>query len=575
MPVAPLSLRASANVFFGLACVTTLVLTSAGASRAETTDGGDLDLGSAVTYSVLAGSQVTNLGSSSLSGDLGVSPGTAITGFSVQPNGVGGATHRADAHSSLAQYDQLAAYGIAAGLTPTMVGVGDLTGRTLSPGIYKDGALSLSGELTLAGDSSAVWVFQSSSTLITGPGSNIVMSGGASVCNVFWQVGSSATIGERTGFVGTILAYQQIDVGAGSAVHGRLLAQAGGINLNLTTVILPDQCQNDGSGTDDQQSTTDPGDTGEATGSADSPFSLPSASVGTAYSRSVAVPGMTDARYTVTGGILPSGLDLDRRTGQITGVPTGSNAMSDSFQVTAVSPAASPVVLHYAIPGLESAEIEGSEGPGTPGTEAGGSGPTGSLPDGSAGAAAADADTGSGTTGSERSPARLPLATRGAPYLTSVALPEVTHGTYRVSRGSLPRGLELDASTGVISGSLSMDASTVGSPATGTATGGTPTNEAPTSGAPTTGHADGVPAGGRTVTFAVSVQSHRGTEIVTYYAIPIAPSAAIITTAGPPVELATTGVDSTLPAGAALTLLGAGLVLLMAIRLRPGRRQRV
>jgi len=160
-------------------------------------------LGTALSYSVLGGQTVTNTGPTTLSGDLGVSPGTAITGF--PPGIVAGATHAGDAAAAQAQSDLVIAYDDAAGRAPTATISGDLVGQTLVDGVYKStGPIALSGTLTLDAqdDPNAVFIFQIASTLITASSSNVALINGAQACNVFWQVGSSATLGTTSTFTG-------------------------------------------------------------------------------------------------------------------------------------------------------------------------------------------------------------------------------------------------------------------------------------------------------------------------------------------------------------------------------------
>ena len=156
-------------------------------------------LGTAGSFAVLGGSTVTNTGPTILIGDLGVSPGTAITGF---PPGtvVGGTIHAADAVAAQAQNATTAAYNnLASQACNTTFGVPtDLAGMTLVPGVYCfSSSAALTGALTLnaQGDPNAVWVFKIGSTLITGSNASVVTINGGQQCNVFWQVGSSATIG--------------------------------------------------------------------------------------------------------------------------------------------------------------------------------------------------------------------------------------------------------------------------------------------------------------------------------------------------------------------------------------------
>jgi cell division septation protein DedD len=201
-------------------------------------------LGTAESYSVLGGQAVTNTGPSTLSGDLGVSPGTAITGF--PPGTVGGATHAGDAAAAQAQSDLVVAYDDAAGRAPTANIAGDLVDLTLPGGVYKSsGPIGLSGTLTLDGenDPSSVFIFQIASTLITASSSHINLINGAQPCHVYWQVGSSATLGTTSSFIGTIMALTSISVTTGTTVDGRALARNGQVSLD-NNVFTNSPCDN-------------------------------------------------------------------------------------------------------------------------------------------------------------------------------------------------------------------------------------------------------------------------------------------------------------------------------------------
>ena len=198
------------------------------------------ELATAGSFAVLAASTVTNTGPSTILGDLGVSPGTAITGFG--PGIVSAGTiHSADAVALQAQRDLTSAYNAAAGLPPSGNVTADLAGQRLSPGVYAGTTLSLSGALTLdaGGDGDAVFVFQSASTLITASTSSVLLLGGADPCNVFWQVGSSATLGTNSTFVGSVMALTSVTANTGAAVQGRLLARNGAVTLDTNTVSRP------------------------------------------------------------------------------------------------------------------------------------------------------------------------------------------------------------------------------------------------------------------------------------------------------------------------------------------------
>jgi hypothetical protein len=198
-----------------------------------------VNLGTAGTYSVLAGSTVTNTGATTtLSGDIGVSPGTAITGF--PPGTVYGLKHAADAAAVQAQADLTTAYNYAAGRTPTATVPTDLGGTTRVPGVYNSGSgtFGITGTVTLdgQGDPNAVFIFKMASTLITAASSNVILTNGTQASNVFWQVGSSATLGGGSTVRGTILALTSITVTTGAAIYGRALARNGAVTLDTNTL---------------------------------------------------------------------------------------------------------------------------------------------------------------------------------------------------------------------------------------------------------------------------------------------------------------------------------------------------
>ncbi len=202
--------------------------------------GASVDLGTAGTYSVIGGQTVTNTGPSRLNADLGVSPGTAITGF--PPGQIGGSRHAADAAALQAQSDLTIAYNDAAGRAPTGNVAGDLVGQTKVAGVYKSsGPLALSGTLTLdaQGDPNAVFIFQVASTLTTATASYVNMINGAQACHVFWQIGSSATLGTASVFRGSILALTSISVTTDAVVQGRALARNGAVTLDNDVFTSP------------------------------------------------------------------------------------------------------------------------------------------------------------------------------------------------------------------------------------------------------------------------------------------------------------------------------------------------
>ena len=223
----------------GLGAVAIRAAVGAASVAAATT----VNLGTATPFAVLAGTTVTNTGPSTISGDLGVNSGSAVTGFPpgiVEPPST---TYAADSVALGAQNDLTTAYTQAAGEGPPTQEGAALTGLTLGLGVYgtsSDGALGLNGALTLngGGDPNAVFIFQTGATLITGTSSTVSLIGGASACNVFWQVGSSATLNGPT-FVGTVMALTSITLGSGVTVNGRVLARTGGVTLIDDTINAP------------------------------------------------------------------------------------------------------------------------------------------------------------------------------------------------------------------------------------------------------------------------------------------------------------------------------------------------
>ena len=199
-------------------------------------------LGSTSTFAILAASTVTNTGASVVTGDIGVSPGTTVTGF--PPGVLNGPFHMGDPAAAQAQLDLTAAYDDAAGRTAGAVAVaGNLGGQTLTPGLYKSTAsLEISsGDLTLdaQGDPNGVFLFEMASTLITTTGRQVILAGGAQATNIYWQVGSSATLGTSSVFKGNILALASITAASGAGVDGRLLARTGGVSLDGNVVTVP------------------------------------------------------------------------------------------------------------------------------------------------------------------------------------------------------------------------------------------------------------------------------------------------------------------------------------------------
>jgi len=210
-------------------------------------------LGAACTFGILAGSTVTNAPivtgtTTHVTGDVGVWPGTAITGY--PPGTATGAffTGPGPGPAMTAQGDLTTAYNNAAGAPGGAALTGDIGGQTKPPGVYKaTTTLGITGILTLDGSTNpnGVWIFQVGSALTTAagspgtPASQVILIGGAQAHNVFWQVGSSATLGTYSLFQGTIMAQASITLTTGATLNGRALARSGAVTTDSNPVNVP------------------------------------------------------------------------------------------------------------------------------------------------------------------------------------------------------------------------------------------------------------------------------------------------------------------------------------------------
>jgi hypothetical protein len=331
------SRRSLLGTVSGLGLTAALVLGAASSASAAVTTDGPIDLGTAASYGVLGASAVTNTGPTVVTGDLGISPGTSITGFGAAPNGVvNGTVHATDAAAIQAQRDTTTAYNVAASLTPTTTGISELTGLSLTPGVYTGGALALSnnGSLTLAGAADSVWVFQAASTLTVGSATQIIITGGANACNVFWQVGSSASIGTGAAFQGTILAQQSITATTSATIVGRLLARTAAVTLDTNTITAPTGCAAPGTPVGTTAPTITSGAPADAT-------------EGTPYSHTITATGIPTPTFTVTAGTLPAGFTLDETSGTISGTP--STPGSTTFTVSVGNGTAPDATADYTL----------------------------------------------------------------------------------------------------------------------------------------------------------------------------------------------------------------------------------
>ncbi|MEY2560111.1 MAG: type secretion system secreted protein VgrG [Verrucomicrobiota bacterium] len=221
------------GLFFAIATLATFAVQA----RAQS-------LGSAENFAVLGASTVTNTGASHFNSSVGVSPGSAITGF---PPGIitGGALHAADAIATQAHADFATAYtafeGLAYPPANDLTGA-DLGGKTLTPGVYHyDTSATSGGVLTFdaQNDPSARFVVKIGTTLITSSSSSVALINGADARNIYFQVGTSATLGSGSSFIGNILAYAAITTVSGTTVTGRLLALTEAVTLDTNNVTSP------------------------------------------------------------------------------------------------------------------------------------------------------------------------------------------------------------------------------------------------------------------------------------------------------------------------------------------------
>jgi Ice-binding-like/Putative Ig domain len=274
-------------------------------------------LGTSGNFAVLAGSTVTNTGSTVVSGNVGVYAGTAVTGF---PPGIvtGGVIHAGDAVANLAQFDLSTAYFNALGRSSNGTLPGDIGGTVILPGVYTTASsLGITGTVTLNGNgnSNAVFIFQIGSALTTAAtNSNVSLINGAQASNVFWQVGSSATLGTSTIFNGTILAQASITLNTSAVLNGRALARVGAVTLAGNSIVNP--------------------------GAAGSPTSLtlscpfPNGQVGQPYASALlAIGGLPPYAFSISAGNLPTNLILNNGSGGISGSPTVQNVFSFTGQV--------------------------------------------------------------------------------------------------------------------------------------------------------------------------------------------------------------------------------------------------
>lgn len=227
-----------------------IVMLTAGFTGVVRSAEATVNLGSAESFAILAGSTITNTGSSTVTGDIGLHPGSAVTGYDDGADSIthlDGALYVSDAAGVAedAKTDLGAAYVDAAN-RPGATEIGtELGGEVLVGGVYDsaDTTFEITGLLTLDAedDPDTVWIFQMGSSLLTASASDFLLINGADACNVFWQVGSSATLGSNSTFVGTIMAQESISLGSAVTVYGRTLARTAAVTL-ISDTIEPLEC---------------------------------------------------------------------------------------------------------------------------------------------------------------------------------------------------------------------------------------------------------------------------------------------------------------------------------------------
>ncbi|MGW2964377.1 ice-binding family protein [Streptomyces sp. NPDC001220] len=295
-----------------------------------------VDLGRADSFAVLAGSATTNTGPSVITGDVGVSPGTSITGYG-PPAVVNGTQHSADTVAQNAQTDLITAYDDAAGQPSDGALPPDAGGLELVPGVYTASTtLGLTGTLTLnaQGNPNAVWVFQIGSGLTTASSSSVSLINGASPCNVFWKVGSSATLGTSSAFVGNILAMTSITATTGATIEGRALARNGAVTLDTNTITRP-QCATGTTG-----ATTTAGTTGATTtGTTGATTTGTTGATTTAGTTGATTAGTTGATTTGTTGATTTGTTGATTTGTTGATTTGTTGATTTAGTTGATTA--------------------------------------------------------------------------------------------------------------------------------------------------------------------------------------------------------------------------------------------
>lgn len=290
-PARPLSL-------FAALCALLLILVL-GLAPAANAEGTRVGLGTAEPFAVLASSEITNTGPSVISGDIGVSPGTAVSGF-LPGLVINGVIHQTvDGVALSAQGAATSAYNDGAGRPVSVSGLAELGSPTpLTAGVYSGDALQITGTVILQGGPDDVFIFQAASTLITASSSTVALVGEVDPCNVFWVVGSSTTLGSSSSFVGTVISQISVTAGNLASVEGRLIARSGAVTLDTNRVTAP-ICDN-------AVPTSSAGSSTTATVGTDTGATVSSSADGTTVG---STPGTTSDVPETDGGVVPPALE--------------------------------------------------------------------------------------------------------------------------------------------------------------------------------------------------------------------------------------------------------------------------